>query len=349
MGKDIVLITSGWKTSGVYRVENELVEEWKKQGHKISLINANGRIISDINEKKIENKESGIKPIALMQRFIRLRKFFKNHKDATIVALSISADCFAALFGLTIKNKIVLSERNDPAQYPESRVYRCFRNFCFYFADVCVFQTEDAKKYFSKRIQNKGVVIPNPINCNIPHFSRDNVEKIIISTGRLKRQKNFPLLINAFALFSKDFPDYQLNIYGNGDLLDELRSLAKKQHVSEKVRFYEFVDDIWPIMAKASMFVMSSDYEGISNSMLEAMAIGIPTICTDCPVGGARLMIENGVNGLLVPVGDVDALANAMKRIAEDKRLALSLGNNGKKIRGKYPIAEIARRWIEVM
>ena len=352
MGKDIVLIRIGEFTNGVHRVENELTEEWSKQGHQISTVLANGRITFDsfgkieIVEKEDEPK---IKFIALAFRLFRLRKFFKEHKDATILALSLPADCFAAIFGKTVKNRVVLSERNDPAQYPDSGRYRKFRDFCFRLADACVFQTQDARSYFPESVQKKGVIIPNPINDKIPEFDRTNTEKIVMSTGRLKPQKNYPMLLRAFADFSQKYPDYALEIYGDGFQRQELEALAKELGIRQKVRFMPFTTDIFPIMAKASMFVMSSNYEGISNSMLEAMAIGVPTICTDCPVGGARQMIEDGVNGLLVPVGDVKALADAMCRVAGDRDLADSLGKNGHEIRNRYPIEIIARKWIDVL
>ena len=352
MNKDIVLITSAWKMSGVYRIESELTREWQRQGHRVSIINANGRIMHDaLNAMKIqsEKEEPRIKPITLINRFFRLIWFFHIHKSDTIVALSITADCFAALFGLLVRNKVVISERNDPSQYPESHTYRKFRDFCFRFADVCVFQTDDARAYFSTSIQKKGVVIPNPINDDIPEFDAVQREKVVMSTGRLKAQKNFPMLIRAFAEFSKQFPEYRLKIYGDGELLDELKQLADSLDIINKVDFEGFNDDIYPLMASASIFVMSSNYEGISNAMLEALAIGVPTICTDCPAGGARQMIEDGINGLLVPVGDVKALQEAMQRVASDEGFAATLGQNGKLIRKKYPLDRIASMWIEVM
>ena len=352
MAKDIAIILSHGKTNGIFRVTDGLIREWKKQGHHVSVINANGKLMEDsfgkISREEME-KEPKFKPFAIVRRFFLLKKFFRYHKEATIVALSISAITFASFFGLTVKNKVVLSERNDPAQYPESKFGRKLRDFCFRLADVCVFQTEDAGKYFSKSIQKKGVVIPNPINDQIPYFDVKEREKVIMSAGRLKPQKNYPLLIRAFAKFSASFPDYYLDIYGEGYLLEELVALADELGVKEKVRFKGFCSDIFPIMAKVGMFVMSSDYEGISNSMLEAIAIGTPTICTDCPVGGARQMIEDQVNGMLVPLGDVDALAAAMCKVAGDKEFAEMLGNNGKKIREKYPIEVIAEKWIGVM
>ena len=97
------------------------------------------------------------------------------------------------------------------------------------------------------------------------------------------------------------------------------------------------------------MFVSSSDYEGMSNSMLEAMAMGLPCVCTDCPAGGARAVIKDGENGLLTPVGDSHALYLAMKKIAENPGLANKLSQNSVKIRNKQSVDKIIKKWMELI
>lgn len=350
--KNIILVTSEFRKSGVFTVEKILVKEWKNSGYSISMITAGGRIISDsCNKANIvaRDKESKSRFVRLFKRFTALKTFFENHRNAAIIALSLDSDCFAAIIGKFVPNRVVISERNDPEQYPDSRLYRKFRDFCFNFADVCIFQTEYAMKCFPDKVQKKGIIIPNPINPDIPVFENIDKEKKIVSAGRLKEQKNFPMLIHAFSKFVKKHPEYTLDIYGDGYLLNELIDLTEKLGLREKVNFNGFNTNIFPIIASASMFVMSSDYEGISNAMLESLAIGTPTICTDCPVGGAREMIENGLNGLLVPVGDSDALCEAMCKVAGDPEFAEMLGRNGQKIREKYPVEKIAQQWLDVM
>ncbi len=351
MDREIILVRSGYTNNGVYRIEKLLTEEWEKLGYRISYLQCNGKILYDSSGlfPGDTGVRSGNKFVNLLKRFYRLLKFMNKHRDAAVVALSLPSDCFAAILGLFVRNRVVISERNDPAQYPESKKYRRFRDFCFLLPDVCIFQTEEAMKYFPKIVQKKGHIIPNPINKNIPVFDGIKKEKKIVSAGRLKPQKNYPMLLTAFSKFSRSFPDYTLEIYGDGNQKEALEKLAAELNIEEKVVFNHFCEDIFPKMAEGSMFVMSSNYEGISNSMLEALAIGTPTICTDCPVGGAREMIENNVNGILVPVGDADALCDAMCRVAGDPEFAEMLGNNGKKIREKYPIEKIARQWVDLM
>ena len=101
-------------------------------------------------------------------------------------------------------------------------------------------------------------------------------------------------------------------------------------------------------MVNCTAYVSSSDYEGMSNSMLEALAMGIPSICTDCPIGGARTVIENGVNGILTPVGEQAPLTEAMLKIIEDEAFRNLLGNNAYAIRDKLNINDIADQWIQL-
>ena len=97
------------------------------------------------------------------------------------------------------------------------------------------------------------------------------------------------------------------------------------------------------------MFVSSSDFEGMSNSMLEAMAIGLPCVCTDCPAGGARAVIEDGKNGLLVPVNDAIALSDAMKRVASDTIFAEKLSKNASNIRKNQSVEKIIDKWMAII
>jgi len=143
--------------------------------------------------------------------------------------------------------------------------------------------------------------------------------------------------------------DYKLIIYGRGHMLRELKLPRKKLNLEEKVKFPGYVDNLMERIKNASIYVSSSDFEGISNSMLEALAMGIPSICTDCPVGGAAMVIENNKNGILIPVGDVKALSGAMLKIIEDKEFANLLSTEAVKVRKKYDVSKICKKWIDII
>lgn len=158
-------------------------------------------------------------------------------------------------------------------------------------------------------------------------------------------QKNLPMLLMAFAQFSAKHPTYHMTIYGEGPLKNEISQLINQLGVKDNVNLAGYVTSLPQRVKDAGMYVSSSDYEGISNTMLEALAMGIPSICTDCPAGGARMCIQNKVNGILVPVGDHHALYEAMCALAEDPQLADSLSREAVKIRETFHVEKIAAMW----
>ena len=171
----------------------------------------------------------------------------------------------------------------------------------------------------------------------------------MVTFCRLERQKNLPMLVRAFARFHEACPDYELEIYGNGKERAALVSLIDDLGLSGIAKICEGRPDVHDVVRDAAMFALSSDYEGLSNSMLEAMAIGLPVICTDCPCGGARMVIEDGENGLLVPVGDEEALVDAMVRMASSPALTVMLSHNAAVLRERLSASKICSEWMRVI
>ena len=200
---------------------------------------------------------------------------------------------------------------------------------------------------FPEKLRKKTVVIPNPVSADMPEPFSGERKKRVVSVARLQPQKNHKLLIDAFANFVKKFPDYELHIFGVGELEAELRRQSERHEIASKVVFRGFSSNVKEDIWDSAMFVLSSDYEGISNSMIEALAMGVPVIATDCPVGGARSYIKNNVNGILTPVGDKDALAAAMVKVAENPMLSKKLSQNGVKIKEGYSLSRIADKLLE--
>ena len=163
------------------------------------------------------------------------------------------------------------------------------------------------------------------------------------------------LLVNVFELFAKHYTIYELYIYGdavgNGaeGYIDRIKEAINRLDCKDSIHILPAQKDIHNLILDYAMFVSSSDFEGMSNSMLEAMAIGLPTICTDCPAGGARAIIKDHENGILVPVNDEQALANAMKEVAGNPALAEQLSVNGTKIREKLAVDKIVNQWMEII
>lgn len=146
------------------------------------------------------------------------------------------------------------------------------------------------------------------------------------------RTENHALLIKAFAGITAKYPAYKLVIYGDGPLRKDLELLASNLGIADKVSFPGYTTEIRKKIERSSLFVLSSDFEGMPNALMEAMALGVPCISTDCKGGGARFLIKNGTNGLLTPIGDVEALQTAMEKILSDQFFADNLSHNAHKL-----------------
>ena len=222
-------------------------------------------------------------------------------------------------------------------------------------ANSWVFQTKEQRRFLGYENNPDAEVIHNPIKECLPDVYIGTKQKTIVNFCRLSPQKNLMLLVKAFEKFLRQNPEYFLKIYSDTVsksalyLKDELLLYINEHNLKDKVFILPPRSDIHDVIKDCTMFVSSSDYEGISNSMIEAMAMGLPCVCTDCKGGGAREMITDGENGLLVPVGDVDALSQAMHRMANEEGLAEKCGKNAALVRETLSIEKIAQQWLDVI
>ena len=284
-----------------------------------------------------------------------LKKIFERKPDASIISFLQPSIPLTLLASRELPNKVIISERADPYRLLKKRYGYNFIKKYYQRADAVVFQTNDALKAYPEKISAKGTVIFNPINDKLPEPYFGEREKNVTTFCRISRQKNLPVLVEAFSDFHKDFSDYRLRIIGepqnNDDVasLNETKSLADKLGISEYINYEPFSPSVHSLVIRDAMYVNSSDYEGMSNAMLEAMAIGMPVICTDCPIGGANAVIQNGENGILTQVGNAEELSEAMKKIAGDKAFADKLSKNASQIREKMSLENTARKWMELL
>lgn len=350
---NITIFISSLYGGGAERVACNLANFLEKKGHTIEILT-----MSETHEKYDLNENISVRTLVsinernsiIKKTIFRICRFIKyliaREKDVYIVMLPRTTIMLLAFRWLT-KAKVIASERVDPATYADpiaKNLKKLARR-----ADAWVFQTEDAKKWYGETIRNcKSIVIPNAVN---PAFIRKSYigekRKIIATAGRLDSQKNFHLLIEAFSKISKEFQDFNLVIYGKGIEESALKEYASDLGLQKRVVFPGNIQNIAEEMEKNSMFVLSSDFEGMPNALMEAMALGMPCVATDCPCGGPRFLIENEVNGLLVPVGDAEAIAKAMKNILSDHNMAEKLGSEARKISSKLAPDKIYGQWEE--
>lgn len=345
----INFLTASMVGGGTERVIALLANYLVEQGHKVTIMMlADNRVEYSLNEK-IEilqiSSATGGRIKERIKRIAKLRSYFSKNCNDIYLSFGTETNLFAIVASAFFRCKLILSERNDPNQCN----FKKFRDFLYFYGKYFVFQTEDARKCFSQKIQKRSVVIPNPLSEMLPEPFEGIREKTVVAVGRLEEQKNYYLLLDAFEKFSKVNKEYSLHIYGKGILLQDLELYAKKLEIEEKVKFEGFKKNVLEHIKNAGMYVLSSDHEGIPNAMLEAMAMGLPVIATDCPIGGPRMLLESEKNGILVPMNDSEAMSVAMKQIADDQDLAEKCSLEARKVRELYSIPNICDKWMEVI
>ena len=351
MKRSIYFVTNGLSGGGAERVMSLIANELDNKGYVVSFIMLKKypeayHLNSGI--KKYYKKSE--KPKDLLGDIAFIKSFARNEENAVFVSFFTRQSLCTIIAALGTNNSVVVSERNDPQITVSSKLENCIRSL-LYASKKCkciVFQTNGAKKYFNDKIQNKGIIILNPIKSDLPLHDPEKQEKKIVAVGRLNKQKNYPLLLQSFAEFEKQVDGYKLHIYGKGDLENDLKELSRKLKIDKDVVFEGFCKDVHSEIVNATMFVMSSDYEGLSNALLVAMAMGLPCICTDSTPGGARMVIDDGRSGLLVPIRDVKSLSDAMVKISQNKEYASKLGSKAREIRERTCEENICQEWMAV-
>lgn len=290
------------------------------------------------------------------ERFLKRRKRLALVLDKLAPDLLISFLPEPNFLALSLKGRVsrkykfpmIISVRNDPKREYSNRVYYALMRYWYPKADGYVFQTEQAGEYFSfsRHVTECMEIIPNPLGKDYLDLKRpEHREKRIVHVGRMDPQKNQAMLLRACKDVFARYPAYCLEMYGDGKLKGELEHLIGELGLKEKVRLCGNVADLKERIRNASVFVLSSDYEGIPNALMEAMASGIPAVSTDCPCGGPAYLMEKGRCGKLIPAGDQKALFTAITEVLENPEAAEEMAERAiERMKEFYP-ERIYRKW----
>lgn len=348
---NITFVNDSIGYGGAAKVMMVIAKGLKEKGHDVSIINLNvlnGQVSQNIDgfdvvtSNDIKYRKGLLCNLEYVKFTIDAAKDF--HSDVLIGFKTLCNFCASAA-GHFLRIPSIVSERADPfTSFAHLALSTRLKLWVINRADGAVFQTYGASEFYSKKLQEKGTIIPNPIllNSPVPEISYDNMPKTIVSLGRISNhQKRLDILVKAFALFHQTHPDYTLVVYGSGEDEDKLNGFISDNNVEPFVRLMGISRNSLQDLSKEGMFVISSDYEGISNALLEAMAVGLPVVSTDHSPGGARLLITDHENGLLVPMRNHEALAKAMSEFADNPELAFKCGQNAKKVLKRFEVSKI--------
>ncbi|MDE7268167.1 MAG: glycosyltransferase [Lachnospiraceae bacterium] len=286
-----------------------------------------------------------------LDRIQNLRNLIKKTKPDIVIAFARLANYRALMATIGLKTPVMISVRINPIGFYDFLPDKILIPTILRRASGCVFQTPKQRDFFPKFLQKKSKIILNPINDKFignPIPDEKDREKAVVHSGRLVDFKNQALLIRAFISVHEKHPDYVLKLYGP-DSFDgtkqQLEALIKETNSAHYVFLMGSSAQLERDLIGGAVAAFSSDYEGMPNAMLEAMALGLPVVATDCPPGGPRMVIEDGKNGLLVPIKDEKALSEAINRLIEDRELAARLGAEAAKIGELASSERIFEEW----
>ncbi len=272
------------------------------------------RIVLDTKEYKSKISKN-------ISRIRNLRRVLKQEKPDCLISFMAEPNYRALIATMGLNIKTIISVRNDPKKEYAGKLGAFLAKVLLPRADGCVFQTEDARAWFVKKLQKKSVIIPNAVANKFYGLEWMPIHGNIVTVGRLAEQKNHRLLISAFQRLHNEHPETTLSIYGSGKMESELREYIVQNGMENSVFLKGPSDDVPEVLRQANMFVLSSDYEGMPNALMEALAVGVPSVSTACPCGGPAMLIENEKNGYLVPCRDVIKMYQAMKSLYENLEL----------------------------
>lgn len=352
---------------GAERVTAHLVNFWAERGWDITILTM---VKSEVDAYIIDSRVKrislgldaqssslwgGIKDNIL--RIKSLRRVINKVQPDTVLSMMSNANVLLALASIGNKRfRTVGSERTHPPCLPLGKAWELLRKFTYCYLDAVVALTDKSALWLKENTNpRKVVVIPNaavwPIPVNQPILDPSkwiDKERCIIGVGRLSPEKGFDILIEIFKDLRCEFPNWSLLILGEGGERQKLESLISDNDLTSCVKLPGRAGNIGEWYKEASVYVMTSKFEGFPNTLVEAMASGLPAISFDCDTGPADI-IKNGVNGFLILPGNVLAMREAIRRLMRDEQLRCEMGQKAISVRAKFSHEAIMQKWGAIL
>ncbi|MCI9325150.1 MAG: glycosyltransferase family 4 protein [Lachnospiraceae bacterium] len=356
---------------GAERVLTVLAGYFAQDGYRVSIVTlwrAENEYEVPAGVKRVnlgDEKVSGGRLALAVRRFTGLRGLIKKENPDIVISFCMKANFRSVFSMLGMRIPLLVSVRSDPQI--DYAPHKFLTKWMERKAAGCVFQTKDAQAFFGERLRKKSRIIWNPIDEKYLPENRESAKGAlagggadrqergggagdicIITVGRITFEKNQLMLLKAFDRIKDKFPSARVRVYGEGiggDAWKEMDAYIRQNGIAHRVEFMGSSSSLEKEIVNAALFVLPSNYEGMSNALMEAMVMGLPVIATDCPCGGCATLIKEGISGFLVPTGDDEALAEAMERVLSDKKLAEKLSENAGRLSEKVKPLKIYEEW----
>ena len=358
----ITLVISTFGIGGADRVLSIMANYWTAQGHDISLISLSP-LSNDMFKLHPRVKRIGLNLLNVstqigqrlfwnVRRVTQLRLALRRSQPDVAISFIDTSNVLTLMASWRLGFPVIVGERNDPRQHSIGPTWNLLRSLLYRYASAVVIQSSQILDWASRHVERNNVyVIPNPTNPELKRSvkasNRHGAGHTVVAVGRLARQKGFDLLIPAFGCCAAKHVGWSLVIVGEGEERTHLEILAATIGIADRVKLIGTVRNPFPLLREADLFVLSSRYEGFPNVLVEAMACGLPVISTDCPTGPSEI-IRNDMDGVLVPLNDVEALTAAMDRLMADPMERQRLAARAVDVFERFSIEKVMGMWDEV-
>ena len=361
----VTFVISSLRAGGAERVLSRMANYWAERGWPVALVTLEptsndfytlhpavervGLDVSAVSTSVWRAVRNNLHRIRMLRRAIRALR------PDVVIAFMAPTTVDTLLAARSYRVPVIVSERTDPVRAPLSGIWSLLRRVTYPWAQAVVVQTPEVERWAGEFVRKDIVhVIPNPISTSTANTDTADVApeldgggRHVVGMGRLDAKKGFDLLLRAFAACRDRRPEWSLTILGDGEERQRLEALAKQLGVMSHVRLPGTVANPTPVLRRADLFVLSSRVEGFPNALLEAMALGVPVVATEC--GGPSRIVRHDVDGLLVPSDDATALADAMAALMDDEARRLRLADRAVDVMKRFDVHTIMGTWETVI
>ena len=279
------------------------------------------------------------------------RRYIMKERPNLVLSFLTPYNMLVLLSTIGMKQKVVVAERTDPKRLLAGGTLGLWlRDELYHRANGILTQTEYAKSCYDVKFKGKTAVIFNPVTMNDEQVGmalKTLKEHMFVTAGRLEPVKRQTMMIDAFGAFHKSHPNYRLVIYGEGPMRETLQKQINNLGLQGAVVLAGRSNDLWNKIVNAEAFLLTSEYEGMSNALIEAMCLGLPVISTK--VAGATDLIKDGENGFLIDVHDMDSLTDRMTILADSPEQREQMGRGASEIYEQVRQDKICKQWIDYL